>query len=63
MILSAAMMLEWLGLKADNQQMIKDAQRLRDAVDAVVVDGKKTTRDLGGSSNTTQAGEAVMEQL
>ncbi|MFB9140317.1 isocitrate/isopropylmalate dehydrogenase family protein [Maritalea porphyrae] len=63
MILSAAMMLEWLGLKADNQQMIKDAQLLRDAVDAVVVDGKKTTRDLGGSSNTTQAGEAVMERL
>lgn len=63
MILSAAMMLEWLGLKASNEAMVTDARRLRDAVDVVVIDGTKATRDLGGSSNTTQAGEAVLERL
>jgi len=63
MILSAAMMLEWLGLKASNQDMIDDAKKLRDAVDAVVIDGTKATRDLGGSSDTTQAGQAVLERL
>lgn len=63
MILSAAMMLEWLGLKASNAAMVTDARRLRDAVDAVVIDGTRATRDLGGNSDTTQAGEAVLERL
>lgn len=63
MILSAAMMLEWLGIKHGQNQMIEDAKRLRDAVDFVVVSGKGTTRDLGGNANTNDAGNAVMDML
>ena len=63
MILSAAMMLEWLGIKHTDIAMVDDAKRLRDAVDKVVVSGKGTTGDLGGNANTTEAGQAVMELL
>jgi 3-isopropylmalate dehydrogenase len=63
MILSAAMMLEWLGLKHAQNDMVEDAKRLRVAVDEIVVSGKGTTKDLGGTANTQEAGNAVMERL
>lgn len=63
MVLSSAMMLDWLGVKHDIPSMISDGNRLRLAVEAVVEDGSKTTRDLGGSSSTDQACDAVFEQM
>jgi len=59
MILSAAMMLEWLGVKHDNHKMIADGARLRQAVDRVVADGRVLTRDLGGTASTEDAASAV----
>lgn len=63
MILSAAMMLEWLGLKHANSGLSADASRLRRAVEQVVAEGRVLTRDLGGTANTTQAAEAVAQAM
>jgi isocitrate dehydrogenase (NAD+) len=51
-ILSGAMMLDYLGEQ-------RAAQRLRAAVHAVLLEGKKLTRDLGGSAGTTEIAEAI----
>jgi 3-isopropylmalate dehydrogenase len=63
MILSGAMMLDWLGARHAVPAMLVDAARLRDAVDAVVADGRVLTRDLGGSADTAQVARAVQEAL
>ncbi len=63
MILSAAMMLDWLGIKHDSTTLIKDGKALRDAVYSVVSDGIYITGDLGGKATTTQAAEAVSKVL
>jgi isocitrate dehydrogenase (NAD+) len=52
LILSGAMMLDHLGEHAA-------ADRVRDAVHAVLRDGKKLTVDLGGSTGTTEIAEAI----
>jgi 3-isopropylmalate dehydrogenase len=54
-ILSAALMLETLG-RGD------DARRIERAVEAAVHSGE-TTRDIGGSLGTTEAGAAVLKRL
>ena len=59
MILSAAMMLEWLGDEYGEDTMIEDARRIRGAVDRVVAEGQNTTRDLGGTASTAEAAAAV----
>ncbi len=51
-ILAGALMLEWLG-------EAKGAALIRDAVGRVLTDNKVRTRDLGGSSGTTDMGDAV----
>lgn len=63
MILSAAMMLDWLGLRYDNPAMVSDGVRLREAVETVVAKGAILTRDLGGTASTTQAADAVWGAL
>lgn len=63
MVLSAAMMLEWLGTNNDIQPMINDGNALRLAVETVIEHGSKTTRDLGGSSDTIGACRAVCDQM
>ena len=63
MILSAAMMLDWLGLRHDNSQLVHDGKRLRDAVEFAISDGKILTSDLGGTATTQGAADAVMDSL
>ncbi|SHG86180.1 isocitrate/isopropylmalate dehydrogenase family protein [Cognatishimia maritima] len=63
MILSAAMMLDWLGLEKGNAAMVEDARRLREAVEDVVAEGRVLTRDLGGSAGTDEAARAVLDML
>jgi tartrate dehydrogenase/decarboxylase / D-malate dehydrogenase len=55
-ILSAALMLDHLNLKAG-------AQAIRDAVAAVLANGTVKTPDLGGSHTTADVGQAVQENL
>lgn len=63
MILSAAMMLEWLGQRHAHSAVSEDGQRLRQAVEAVVAQGERLTGDLGGSASTREAARAVAEAL
>ncbi len=56
LILSAAMML-------DHLREHEAARRVRAAVEAVLRDGKKLTRDLGGTAGTTEIAEAVAARV
>lgn len=62
MILSAGMMLDWLGRRHGVPTMIDDAVRLQGAVDACLAAGQ-TTGDLGGPLDTLGAARAVMDRL
>lgn len=63
MILSAGLMLDWLGHKHKNEDMILAAIKLKDAVNSVLADGKHVTGDIGGVASTNEAAEAVMKCL
>lgn len=63
MFQSAAMMLEWLGLRHQNPALSRDGQRLHAAVDGVVSEGRILTRDLGGEADTLAAARAVADRV
>ncbi|MDG6225040.1 MAG: isocitrate/isopropylmalate dehydrogenase family protein [Candidatus Thermoplasmatota archaeon] len=56
MILASKMMLDWLG-------EIETAKRIEKAVSKVVKEGKVRTRDMGGSSSTTEMAKAIASEL
>jgi isocitrate/isopropylmalate dehydrogenase len=55
-ILSAKLMLEWLGNE-------KEADCIEKAVCNVLTEGKVRTRDLGGNSKTSEVGDAISSQV
>ncbi|MEM6355774.1 MAG: isocitrate/isopropylmalate family dehydrogenase [Pseudomonadota bacterium] len=59
MILSAAMMLEWLGDRHASSEAIMAGGLLRRAVDAAFAPGTLVTCELGGSAGTTAVFQAV----
>ena len=62
MILSTAMLLEWLGDRHGEPRLTDAGRRMRDAVAATV--GRGTSpRDLGGSATTTGFTAAVVAEL
>ena len=63
LILSAAMMLVWLGEQRGVQKLMDAGNAIMTAVDAVIDDPAKRTRDLGGSVNTDTFGTYVTEAL
>lgn len=63
MILSAAMMLEWLGQNHDAANVERAGEVLRQAVEQAIAGGHALTRDLGGEASTQQAGAAVAQLL
>ncbi len=63
MILSAAMMLDWLGTTHNNAALLADGKRLREAVEGIVSSGTGLTRDLGGSAGTADAAKSVEAAL
>ena len=63
MILSGAMMLDWLGIKHDIPAMTRDGTRLREAVEEVVARGEAITRDIGGTASTEVAARAVLDTM
>lgn len=63
MILSAAMMLDWLGTKHDREDMMEDGARLQKAVEDVIARGDGLTPDLGGTGTTASISEAVLTEL
>lgn len=63
MILSGAMMLDWLGTKHGNDAMMKDGERLQKAVENVIARGDGLTPDLGGTGSTESISAAIMKGL
>ena len=63
MILSAAMMLDWLGIKHGVPHMIQDAARIQQAVDRVIAENNVLPADLGGGASTTEMAEAISAAL
>jgi isocitrate/isopropylmalate dehydrogenase len=55
-ILSAKLMLEWLG-------ETEEAEKIDRAVSSVLVEGKVRTPDLGGSSSTSEMGDAITAKM
>jgi 3-isopropylmalate dehydrogenase len=62
-ILSAAMMLDWLGGKSENRDAEQAANLMEKAVDAVLLEGKCLTYDLGGKSTTSEVGDAIAKKM
>ena len=62
MILSAAMMLEWLGERHDDDGCTKAAQGIQNAIQATLANGPRA-RDLGGSAGTQEVMDAVVNAL
>lgn len=62
MILSAAMMLEWLGDRHDNDLYVKVAQHIQNAVETTLANGPRG-RDLGGDAGTQEVVDAVINAL
>ena len=62
-ILSAGMMLDWLGHKCNDTECIAAGIAIEDAVAAVLASGEIRTPDLGGHSSTTEVAEAVAEMI
>ncbi|HZT63232.1 MAG TPA: isocitrate/isopropylmalate family dehydrogenase [Burkholderiales bacterium] len=63
LILSAAMLLEWLGARHRNIALGTAAKRLEAAVDAVLKDPATRTADLGGRLGTREFAKAVVAGL
>jgi len=63
LILSAAMMLTWLGEQRGVSKLMDAGQAIADAVDAVIDRPSNRTRDLGGTVNTDAFGRLVAEAV
>jgi 3-isopropylmalate dehydrogenase len=62
-ILSAGLMLEWLGQRDGNDEAVTAAGRIDAAVDAVTRAGRVLTPDLGGPGTTAAVGDAMVAAL
>jgi 3-isopropylmalate dehydrogenase len=63
LILSAAMLLEWLGRRHNNAALSKAAQKIDAAIDSVVKDTATRTPDLGGKLGTRAFAQVVADKL
>ncbi|MEM7170571.1 MAG: isocitrate/isopropylmalate family dehydrogenase [Pseudomonadota bacterium] len=63
MILSGAMMLDWLGDRKNLPRLAEAAIRLRAAADQVLVQGQVMTPDLGGEDGTDAMAQAIRDNL
>lgn len=63
MILSAALLLEWLGLRHGKPVFVQACQAIQAAVDAALADEDARTGDLGGRGNTRSFADAVVKRL
>jgi 3-isopropylmalate dehydrogenase len=63
MLLSAAMMLEWLAERHGDAALAVGAKAIEAAVQRTFEEGAALPRDLGGSSGTADVTRAVLERL
>ena len=62
-ILSAGMMLDWLGHTHEDSDCIAAGLEIENAVAAVLADGDVRTPDLGGNSSTSDVADAVAQRI
>ncbi len=63
MILSVAMLLEWLGARHGRADLTEAASAMTEAVDRVLADTARCTPDMGGTSGTAAFGAAVAAEV
>lgn len=56
LLLAACLMLDYLGYESE-------ATKIRNAIDAVLIENKVRTADLGGTSSTTEFSDAILAKL
>lgn len=61
-ILSAGMMLNWLGIKHNDKRCLEASSMLESCVCSVLAKGIKTI-DIGGSSSTQEVADAIVEEI
>jgi 3-isopropylmalate dehydrogenase len=59
LVMSGAMLFDWLGRKRGEERAVAAASRIEAAVERVIAEGKSLTPDLGGKATTTQMGDAI----
>jgi 3-isopropylmalate dehydrogenase len=59
LIMSGAMLFDWLGRKRGEARALEAARRMETAVERVIADAKALTPDLGGSAGTKEMGDAI----
>ena len=62
-ILSAGIMLDWLGRRNNDDAAIKAGQLIEDAVSLALTDEANRTPDLNGTTNTVGVGDAVVRAI
>lgn len=62
-ILSGTMLLDWLAEREGMPVLARAAQRVEDAVSAVLAEGTSTTPDLGGTCTTEEMTDAILAQV
>jgi len=63
LMVSAAMLLEWLGGKHGRDDLINSAQTFNAAIDKVLASPTNHTPDLGGKATTADVGNAVAAEI
>jgi 3-isopropylmalate dehydrogenase len=63
MILSAKMMLDWLGEKYDDKECLKAADAIENAVATTLRKGKDVIPDLGGKAKTIEMAKAMAKEI
>ena len=59
MIVSAKMLLEWLGHRRGDERVLRAARAIESAVDEVIESRADLTPDLGGTATTAMMGDAI----
>jgi 3-isopropylmalate dehydrogenase len=62
-MLSAALMLRWLGERHADDALLSDAKRIESAVEDVLAQGHVVPADQGGKARCSEFTEAVLRQL
>jgi 3-isopropylmalate dehydrogenase len=61
-LLSARLMLQWLGTERDDKQVMLEGDRIENAILRMLIENKKT-KDLGGTLTTKEFTRSVMSYL
>ena len=62
-MLSAALMLRWLGSRHEDASLVADAKRIESAVEEVLAKGDAVPADQGGTARCSEFTHAVLRQL